>query len=174
MDLLYQIIAIFISVTITALVTIFVTNKKIKASVLTINKQKWLDDFRTLLSEYLSSADMTSGMAIGFLNGDPIISRELAQKSYIDQLIKMTLAQEKLLLFLNDFSERDKKLIDLIQSYAFIIHDGSAHNNYETLDLTSHVGSIRKLGREIVNQEWGKITFNKKIKKRHIKSPSTS
>jgi len=170
MDLLYQIIVIVVSVTLTAFVTIIVTNKQIKASVLTVNKQKWLDNFRTLLSEYLGSVDMTAGMAICFLNGDPIMSREIAQKSYVDQLIKMTLAQEKLLLFLNDLDERHNKLIELIHSYAFMIHDGSAHNNYTTNEFNTHVSHIRKLGRKIVNEEWEKIISNNKANKQHSES----
>jgi hypothetical protein len=83
-----------------ALFTLLVTNKKTKAIVLTVNKQNWLDDFRATLVEYLSATDMTAGMSLAYLNVDPKIDKATAVKLYPGQLIRLTLAQEKLLLFL--------------------------------------------------------------------------
>jgi hypothetical protein len=53
-----------------------------------------------------------------------------------------------------------KKLIDFICNYAFIIHDGSAHNNFNSHELKDYIGNIRRSGRDIENTKWKEITLN--------------
>ncbi|OGU65964.1 MAG: hypothetical protein A2499_16090 [Stygiobacter sp. RIFOXYC12_FULL_38_8] len=134
----------------------YVSKFQVKSQLSSINKQKWIDEFRENLACFLSSADMAMVMTDIALTGDRMVEPGTARKLFQEHVSKMSLYEERLLLYLDSENNKHHELLKYVTSFAYEVYT-RPNNLLEKETVKDHVVNIRKLGREISNLEWKSI-----------------
>ena len=127
------------------LIQLFIAKSQIRATVLSANRQRWIDELRQLLAEFVTLA--------GELNAIRQMKMYDGQ-STIDKTSKMQLCKTKITLMLNPNEEDHQKLLELLRDAARGIHAS------EDEDKTN-IPAIIALSQSILKREWVRVKATK-------------
>ena len=125
----------------------YIAEKQINASVLSGNRQDWINKLRNNISEILS--------VISILSTEWKINERQAFKNYMERRDTLFLLQEKILLSINPKEDDHNCLVDLIDKVYGIMLDSEALNISSQLE--KYRMDIRKTSQSILKREWERV-----------------
>lgn len=123
------------------LIQLFIAKSQIRATVLSANRQRWIDELRQLLAEFVTLA--------GELNAVARMKMYDGQNT-INKTSKMQLCKTKITLMLNPNEDDHQKLLGLLRDAARGIHSA------EDEDRTN-IPAIIALSQSILKREWVRV-----------------
>jgi len=123
----------------------FVTLKISKRQIVSPIRQKWIDELREVVSEYLSECEKLLVLGKdGMLNTEAIDEQLFTRLLYLEQKLKLMLNPQE-----NDHNE----LLEIIQNLAHDIHHGQ---NDPTI-FGDRMRDATKATQIILKQEWNRV-----------------
>ena len=127
-------------------VTKYVTKRQIHASVVSLNRQKWIDSLRDQLANLITDLRL-----LGLHRGINLIAKE----EYEERLQRILLSEIKINLFLNSNEADHKSLSDTIRSVIETIFGG---NEIEKRRVASELlPVIVQQSQSILKREWQSV-----------------
>ena len=131
-----------LAVTIGPLVALRISKKQIVSPI----RQKWIDDLRELISEYLSVCE---GLIV--LGKDDMLNQEVMDENLYKRLL---LLEQKLKLKLNPNEEMHQELLEIIHLLTDGVHQGVTN----ILQFGGWLKGATEITRKILKEEWQKIS----------------
>lgn len=122
-----------------------VTLKVAKRQIVSPIRQKWIDELRELISEYLSECEK-----LLVLGKDGILNKEETDERIFTRLLYL---EQKLKLMLNPNEERHIELLEIVNELTEEIHHGVG-------DIIEFGGKLRdatKVSQKILKEEWVRV-----------------
>lgn len=150
------ILALIISFT-GILVNILISNKQIRATLNTNNRQAWVNETRNNLTDLMTQARLLN---IEFQESQPNIER----KKMLHE--RLTQSRTKLLLLLKPEKETHKDLIDTLRTFINTLDEHLLNSNanaqgivisFDNMKFMNQSDAVIESGRKLLYDEWGKI-----------------
>lgn len=122
-----------------------VTFKVAKRQIVSPIRQKWIDELRELISEYLSECERL--IALG---EDGILNKEDTDKSTFKRLLYL---QQKLKLMLNPNELKHTELLGLVESITDEVHHGVGN----LIDFGNKLRAATTISQKILKEEWVRV-----------------
>ena len=122
-----------------------VTFKVAKRQIISPIRQKWIDELRELISEYLSECEK-----LLVLGEDGILNKEEADEKTFTRLLYL---EQKLKLMLNPNEERHIELLEVVKKITEEIHHGVGN-------ITIFGGKLKRateISQKILKEEWARV-----------------
>jgi hypothetical protein len=139
-------------------VTFRITNRQIRATLSTSNRQTWVNETRNVITELMTQAKLLS---IEYQEKEPNVER---RKIIFEKVIKN---RTKLLLLLKTDKNHHKFLLDLLTEFInmldkHMLNDKVKNEQGISIDFDNHKFIIQsdkiiECGRTLLYDEWGKI-----------------
>lgn len=110
-------------------------------------RQRWIDELRSLLSEYISECE-----GLVFLEKDGLLNALSLDEAIIKRLLYLG---AKIELMLNPTETVHSELIDIIRAISNDMHHGVA----DLLDFGGRIKGVTEVSQKIFREEWKKIKF---------------
>jgi|GEM_PF-5655534 len=139
------------------LVNILISNKQIRATLGTNNRQAWVNETRNAITDLMTQAKLLN---IEFQDNQPSDDR----KRLIHE--KVTENRTKLLLLLNPVKESHKALLDSLRTFINTLDEHLLNSNasaqgvnipFDNSKFMIHADEVIENGRKLLYDEWGKI-----------------
>lgn len=139
------------------LVNILISNKQIRATLNTNNRQAWVNETRNAITDLMTQARLLN---IEFQERQPNIDR----KKMLHE--KLTQNRTKLLLLLKPEKETHKVLIDSLRTFINTLDEHLLNSNasvqginipFDNMKFTNQSDAVIENGRKLLYDEWGKI-----------------
>lgn len=122
-----------------------VTFKVAKRQIVSPIRQKWIDELRELISEYLSECEK-----LLVLGEDGILNKEETDKKIFTRLLYL---EQKLKLMLNPNEERHIELLDIVKEITEEIHHGVGN----IIDFGGKLKGATEVSQKILKEEWVRV-----------------
>lgn len=141
---LFASITALVSVLLGPLVSIWVAQKQARVSVLSGNRQAWINSLRDQIAEFIS--------VLAVMHSANWTSR--TDKDYDDEFKRILLLSFKVQLMLNPEEEDHKKLSDLLVAAQSTLSNAEGNNSTEGAKITC---DIVPLAQSILKREWVRV-----------------
>ena len=141
---LFASITALVSVLLGPLVSIWVAQKQARVSVLSGNRQAWINSLRDQIAEFIS--------VLAVMHSANWTSR--TDKDYDDEFKRILLLSFKVQLMLNPEEEDHKKLSDLLIAAQTTLSSAEGNNSTEGAKITC---DIVPLAQSILKREWVRV-----------------
>lgn len=122
-----------------------VTFKIAKRQIVSPIRQKWIDELREIISEYLSECEK-----LIVLGEDGILNKKITDKDIFKKLLYL---QQKLKLMLNPNESKHIELLDLIESITDEIHHGVSN----LVEFGGKLNGATEISQKILKEEWVRV-----------------
>ncbi len=122
-----------------------ITLKVAKRQIVSPIRQKWIDELREVVSEYLSECQQ-----LIILGKDGMLNSEQTDESLFTRLLYL---EQKLRLMLNPKEDNHNRLLEIIRTLTEDIHHG--HSNL--LEFGATVREATEATQAILKQEWIRV-----------------
>lgn len=141
------VLAVVVSIlaVVTSLAGLIVSFRVARMQTVSPIRQKWIDELRTLLSEYVSECE-----GLVFLGKDGLLNASSLDEALIKRLLYLGARIE---LMLNPIEAAHSELIDIVRSISEDVYHGAG----DLLDFGGRVKGVTEVSRRIFKDEWGKI-----------------
>jgi hypothetical protein len=144
--------AALISAIIGPLMSFVVASRQIRATVISSNRERWIEALRDSIAEYvgllLTAAMVRQGME---KDTNRVVRRNHDLREIVERLV---LVKNKIMLMLNPNEERGARLCELIEAtYLSLASDEPA----TVVTMRAQADAITKAGREVLRAEWGRV-----------------
>ncbi|MCP3902066.1 MAG: hypothetical protein GY715_00400 [Planctomycetes bacterium] len=126
-------------------VAYWVARKQIHASVVSSNRQVWINTLRDVLTEFLAASTMTHSLAAASYADNKSLPR-------IESLLELA---RKIELLINPKEADHEKLSDLVSEVANELRN--AHDEGATQELQRRQEQIVSLAQDILKREWERV-----------------
>lgn len=127
------------------LIQLFIAKKQIRATVLSANRQRWIDELRQLLAEFVTLAGELNAVArVGIYDG----------QNTVDKTSKMQLCRMKIMLMLNPAEDDHQRLLVLLQDAARGIHQSDDEDK-------TNIPAVVALSQSVLKREWVRVKATK-------------
>jgi len=135
------------------LVALLVAKRQFDATVLSTNRQKWIESFRNHLSELMAmmmTATVLKDTAPGGAAWQDMLSREPSLRSLVERI---TVASIQVSLMAKDDEPLHQEFMQALKRGEQLLLDSAPHHAemHEQFDL------ISALARRIIRYEWGRV-----------------
>jgi ABC-type multidrug transport system fused ATPase/permease subunit len=134
-----------VAVVLSPIISIYVARRQIKASVVSSNRQKWIDQLRDRLSELITG--------IRFLNLRQR-SKNISEKEFVDKFNELFLLETRINLLLNPNEGDHKELSGKIRGAIERIFEEKDSDEPHVVKLTDEV---MNLSQGILKREWERV-----------------
>lgn len=139
-----SIVAVMVSL-VAVIVGPIVSFKVAKRQIVSPIRQKWIDELREIISEYLSESKN-----LIVLGEDGMLNKEVMKEDIFKKLLYL---QQKLNLMLNPNEPKHIELLELIESITDEIHHGV--NNY--IEFGGKLRGATEISQKILKEEWVRV-----------------
>lgn len=122
-----------------------VTFKIAKRQIVSPIRQKWIDELREIISEYLSECEK-----LIVLGEDGILNNKITDKDIFKRLLYL---QQKLKLMLNPNESKHIELLELIESITDEIHHGVGN----LIEFGEKLRGTTEISQKILKEEWVRV-----------------
>lgn len=122
-----------------------VTFKIAKRQIISPIRQKWIDELREMLSEYLSECEK-----LIVLGEDGLLNKEATD---IEAYRRLLYLQQKLKLMLNPNEIKHIELLDLVESITEEIHHGTG----DLMEFGGKLKGATVVAQSILKEEWVRV-----------------
>ncbi|MEJ1371037.1 MAG: hypothetical protein RPU61_07060 [Candidatus Sedimenticola sp. (ex Thyasira tokunagai)] len=122
-----------------------VTFKVAKRQIVSPIRQKWIDELRELISEYLSECEK-----LLVLGEDGILNKEETDEKIFTRLLYL---EQKLKLMLNPNEERHIELLKIVKEITEEIHHGVGN----IIDFGGKLKGATEVSQKILKEEWVRV-----------------
>ncbi len=122
-----------------------VTFKVAKRQIVSPIRQKWIDELRELISEYLSECQK-----LLVLGKDGILNKEETDEIIFTRLLYL---EQKLKLMLNTKEENHIELLDIVNDITEQIHHGVGN----IIDFGGKLRGATEVSQKILKEEWVRV-----------------
>jgi hypothetical protein len=135
-----------VAVIVSPIVSIYVTRRQIKASIVSTNRQKWIDQLRDHLAELIT--------LVRFLNLHKSFE-EVSKEEWFANLQKASLIESKINLLLNPNESDHTALCKTIrEALVTMLKDEEESKSPTLVELTN---SVLKQSQAILKREWERV-----------------
>lgn len=134
-----------VAVVLSPIISIYVARRQIRASVVSSNRQKWIDQLRDRLSELITG--------IRFLNLRRQ-SKNISEKEFVDKFNELFLLETRINLLLNPNEGDHKELSGKIRKAIEKIFEEKESDEPHVVKLTNEV---MNLSQGILKREWERV-----------------
>lgn len=135
-------------------VTLTVARRQFRATVLSANRQKWIDTFRDRLAELLSLMSLAQAIkrasAAPWRGGADLFQSNAA---LADKLERIYLAADQIRLLTNAADPAQQALNDAISAALTDLR----HDELRETELSTRIAEITDLGRDIIRRAWERV-----------------
>jgi hypothetical protein len=121
------------------------TSNIAKRQIVSPIRQKWIDELREVISEYLSECEK-----LIVLGEDGILNKEIADKDIFKKLLYL---EQKLKLMLNPNESKHIELVELIESITEEIHHGVGN----LIEFGGKLKGATEISQKILKEEWVRV-----------------
>jgi len=136
------------------LVTLAVARRQFNATVLSANRQKWIESLRDMLAELVSllvaALVIKSEWRDKWDRGRPAFK---ADSRLIDKLERIVFAQSKITLLLNPTQSDHRKLVQVIDAALKRLQSEQATDE----ETAGDIAAITELAQSILRREWQRV-----------------
>lgn len=118
-----------------------IARKQIRATVLSANRQRWIDELRQQIAEFITLAGELSSLAKMDMN---------AGRATIDKTSKMQLCRMKIMLMLNSKEPDHRQLLALLEAASKGIYQSEE-------DDGTNIPGLVALSQSILKREWERV-----------------
>ncbi len=122
-----------------------VTFKVAKRQIVSPIRQKWIDELRELISEYLSECEK-----LLVLGEDGILNKEETNEEVFTRLLYI---EQKLKLMLNPNEKRHIELLEVVKEITEEIHHGVGN----IIDFGGKLSGATEISQKILKEEWVRV-----------------
>ena len=134
------------AVILSPVVSIYVVKKQINATVVSMNRQKWIDDLRDQLSELISLLNYINVAFHSHLSN---------KENFMEKLERVKFIQTKIMLLINPIEEDHVKLTSLISSAIEEIIKGKKEELPNKLH--EYIKALVELSQKVLKREWERV-----------------
>lgn len=135
-----------VAVIVSPIVSIYIARRQVRASVVSSNRQKWIDQLRDQLAELITS--------IRFLNLHRFMSN-ICETEWIERFQRTFLTESKINLLLNPNEEDHVTLSKTIrEAVTAMLAEAKTKDSKKVVELTD---SIVKQSQMILKREWQRV-----------------
>jgi hypothetical protein len=134
------------------LVSLVVSKRQIRASVISNNRERWVEALRDSVAEYVALV-LTASIVRQALEQDPVkaVSEDRDLRQIVERIV---LIKNKILLMINPSDKRYSELCHLVET----IHQSLTSADPRALASTrSDTEAITQAGREVLMAEWARV-----------------
>lgn len=126
-----------------------VTLKVAKRQIVSPIRQKWIDDLRELISEYLSECEK-----LMVLGDDGLLNKEETDEKIFARLLYL---EQKLKLMLNPNEGKHNELLTIVEELTEEIHHGVGNKVSDVVDFGDKLRRATKVSQNILKEEWVRV-----------------
>lgn len=123
------------------IIQVAIARKQIRATVLSANRQRWIDELRQQISEFITLAGELNALAKMGMNSG---------QTTVDKTSKMQMCRMKITLMLNPRESDHQQLLALLRSAAVGIHQSEAEDE-------TNIPAVVALSQSILKREWERV-----------------
>jgi len=137
-----------------AFVSLKANERKIKAEVITANRQKWSETLRNLLAEMMSVSYSVAIVKRQITTADPVAA-VAADRLLLDKLEHVALVKNKIKLMLNPVKEDHCPLLDTVnQTYQHLV----SRDEFDVIDrLHDDIELMTEQAQKLLRREWQRV-----------------
>ena len=146
--------AALLSAALGAFVSLKANERKIKAEVITANRQKWGETLRDLLAEMMSVSYSVAIVKRQITTADPVAA-VAADRLLLDKLEHVALVKNKIKLMLNPVKEDHCPLLDTVnQTYQHLV----SRDEFDVIDrLHDDIDLMTEQAQKLLRREWQRV-----------------
>ena len=122
------------------IIQLSIAKKQIRASVLSANRQRWIDTLREQLAEFINTTSELKALSYMSVGGQALV----------DKTAKMQLLRTKISLMLNPLETDHQQLLTLIEVAATSVTKSGEEDKMD-------VPAIMALSKTILKREWERV-----------------
>jgi hypothetical protein len=133
-------------------VSLFVARMQIRATVVSNNRERWIEALRDAVSEYVALL-LTASMVLQAMKGDRV--KELSEQGDLRQIVeRIVMMKSKIMLMINPRDQRCAELCEKVEgSYESLAFDASVSVSM----VRSQADEITRAASEILRAEWARV-----------------